>query len=200
MHWEQCYLRLTTREYALSLLKRFEQRAGEEIVLELLDGRREEMYWECVPDKVRALAVQRSQAHQTRQGDGDNLRADNQDIKRDWRANAAETTARSDLLDSRFPESPTPHSVCRVVLYPKTHPRVSHDDADNMSTKNRENLSVSLEVLHLEGALQPVPDAPYLPDAFINPALETVQCLLRDPAPSTPIKPAHPIERQRTPT
>jgi hypothetical protein len=40
MHWEQCYLRLTTREYALSLLKRFEQRAGEEIALELLDGRR----------------------------------------------------------------------------------------------------------------------------------------------------------------
>lgn len=48
---------------------------GEEeggIVLELLDGRREEMYWSCVPDKVRALAVQRARAHQTRKkGDGD---------------------------------------------------------------------------------------------------------------------------------
>ena len=85
MPWKQCYLRLTTREYALSLLKRFEQRAGEEIALELLDGRREEMYWECVPDKVRALAVQRSQAHQTRQGDGDDLRADDQDASRETR-------------------------------------------------------------------------------------------------------------------
>ena len=57
------------------LLKRFEQGAGageEEIALELLDGRREEMYWECVPEKVRALAVQRSQAaHKSLQGDGD---------------------------------------------------------------------------------------------------------------------------------
>ena len=55
------------------LLKRFEQGAGvgdEEIALELLDGRREEMYWECVPEKVRALAVQRSQAaHKSWQGD-----------------------------------------------------------------------------------------------------------------------------------
>ena len=30
-------------------------------MLELLDGRREEMYWDGVPDKVRALAVQRAQ-------------------------------------------------------------------------------------------------------------------------------------------
>lgn len=34
-------------------------------MLELLEGRREEMYWEGVPDKVRALAVQR--ARQTMQ-------------------------------------------------------------------------------------------------------------------------------------
>ncbi len=67
-----------------------------------------------------------------------------------------------------------------------------------MSTKDRENLSVSREVLHIKGALQPVPDAPYLPNGFINPALEAVQCLLRDRAPSTPIELANPIECQRT--
>ena len=39
-------------------------------MLELLDGRREEMYWEGVPDKVRALAVQRAQqAHKAQRGD-----------------------------------------------------------------------------------------------------------------------------------
>jgi hypothetical protein len=60
------------------LLQRFERRRATEddekeeaITLELLDGRREEMYWECVPDKVRALAVQRSQALEARQGQGD---------------------------------------------------------------------------------------------------------------------------------
>ncbi len=58
---------MTTREHALSLLKRFKLECGkgdreeDKIVLELLDGRREEMYWEGVPDKVRALAVQRAQ-------------------------------------------------------------------------------------------------------------------------------------------
>jgi len=76
----QCYLRLTTREHALSLLKRFKlkRRDGEgdggedKIVLELLDGRRDEMYWEGVPDKVRALAVQRAQyAHETQRGNTD---------------------------------------------------------------------------------------------------------------------------------
>lgn len=38
-------------------------------MLELLDGRREEMYWEDVPDKVRALAVQRAQKAQKANGD-----------------------------------------------------------------------------------------------------------------------------------
>jgi hypothetical protein len=66
-----------------------------------------------------------------------------------------------------------------------------------MSTKTRENLSVSLEDLHLKGDHQPVPDAPSLPDGFINPALEAVQCLLRHPAPSTPIE-LELVECQRT--
>lgn len=63
---DTCYLRLTTREHALLLLKRFKlewgkgDREEDKIMLELLDGRREEMYWEGVPDKVRALAVQRA--------------------------------------------------------------------------------------------------------------------------------------------
>ncbi|KAH9983047.1 hypothetical protein BJV74DRAFT_797603 [Russula compacta] len=79
---DTCYLRLTTPQHALSLLNRFggaesaRVADGEEeeegIVLELLDGRREEMYWSCVPDKVRALAVQRARAHHTlERGDGD---------------------------------------------------------------------------------------------------------------------------------
>ena len=84
---KQCYLRLTTREHALLLLKRFEQGAGvgEEIALELLDGRREEMYWECVPEKVRTLAVQRSQAaHTSRLGHGDTaMRVDVEDPSRE---------------------------------------------------------------------------------------------------------------------
>lgn len=74
------------------LLKRFERGAGAEeeekkIALELLDGRREEMYWECVPEKVRALAVQRSQAQaadEGRQGDGDAaVRVDVEDPSRE---------------------------------------------------------------------------------------------------------------------
>jgi hypothetical protein len=58
-------------------LKRFKLKRGkgnqeDMIVLELLDGRREEMYWADVPDKVRALAVQRAQqAHKARPDDGD---------------------------------------------------------------------------------------------------------------------------------
>jgi hypothetical protein len=55
-----------------------------------------------------------------------------------------------------------------------------------MSTKNRENLRIT-RGLHLKGALQPGPDAPYLLDAIIDPALEAVQCLLTDRAPSTPM-------------
>ena len=44
-----------------------------ELELELLTGRREEVYWENVPEKVRALAVQRAhaQVHQTRRGESD---------------------------------------------------------------------------------------------------------------------------------
>jgi hypothetical protein len=73
--FEQCYMRLTTREHALSLLERFKLKCGkgdgeeDKIVLELLNGRREEVYWEGVPDKVRALAVQRAQKAQRANGD-----------------------------------------------------------------------------------------------------------------------------------
>ncbi len=70
---------LATREHALSLRRRFEQHAGEEIALELLDGQREEICWECVPDKVFPLAVQRLRVHKARQGDIDAMRADDQD-------------------------------------------------------------------------------------------------------------------------
>jgi hypothetical protein len=72
---------LATREHALSLWKRFEQGAGKEIALELLDGQREDIYWECAPDKVFPLAVQHSQAHKDRQGDVDAMRADDQDTE-----------------------------------------------------------------------------------------------------------------------
>jgi hypothetical protein len=65
-----------------------------------------------------------------------------------------------------------------------------------MSTKNREDLSVSLGDLHLKGALQPVLDAPYLLDGSINPALEAVQCLLTDRAP--PMGSRIPFECRRT--
>ncbi|KAF8489477.1 hypothetical protein F5888DRAFT_1746467 [Russula emetica] len=84
--FEQCYLRLTTREHALSLLKRFKLKCGkgdmeeDKIMLELLDGRREEMYWEGVPDKVRALAVQRAQkAQKAQRANGDPVQKDDQD-------------------------------------------------------------------------------------------------------------------------
>ena len=56
-------MRLTTPERAQELLdaSRSEQGAsGQE--LELLEGRREEVYWENVPEKVRAQAVQRALA------------------------------------------------------------------------------------------------------------------------------------------
>jgi hypothetical protein len=67
-------------------LKRFSLKFGkgnqeeDKIVLELLDGRREEMYWEGVPDKVRALAVQRAQqVHKGAQpDDGDAMQTDDQ--------------------------------------------------------------------------------------------------------------------------
>ena len=81
--FEQCYLRLTTREHALSLLKRFTLEYGkgdreeDKIILELLDGRREEMYWEGVPDKVRAVAVQRAQkAQKAQRANGDLVQKD----------------------------------------------------------------------------------------------------------------------------
>ena len=79
----QCYLRLTTREHALSLLRRFEERVGEggeesAMTLELLEERREEVYWQNVPEKVRALAIQRAQAHETQPG-GVGPHADDED-------------------------------------------------------------------------------------------------------------------------
>jgi hypothetical protein len=77
---------LTTQEHALSLLKRFRLKFGkgdaeeDRIVLELLGGRREEMYWEGVPDKVRALAVRRArQAHKAPRAEGDAVQADDQE-------------------------------------------------------------------------------------------------------------------------
>jgi hypothetical protein len=77
---------LTTREHALSLLKRFKLKCGkgdgeeDKIMLELLDGRREEMYWDGVPEKVRALAVQRArQAQKAQQANGDLVPKDDQD-------------------------------------------------------------------------------------------------------------------------
>jgi len=108
-----------------------------------------EMYWECVPGKVRALAVQHSQAYEAPQGDGDGVWADNQDALKDQRRQAA---AMRDVLDPRWPKPPTLHAVCSIVLYTKTYPTVSHDDSDNTSNKNRKSVSVALKALHLEGA------------------------------------------------
>jgi len=88
---EQCYLRLTTREHALSLLRHFKgSTTGEGIVLELLDGRREEMYWESLPDKVRTLALQRALARKPQRGEGDVVQVDDKDAfmgngERKWR-------------------------------------------------------------------------------------------------------------------
>lgn len=49
-------------------------------MLELLNGRREEMYWEGVPDKVRALAVQRAQeAQMVQRANGDLVQKDDQE-------------------------------------------------------------------------------------------------------------------------
>ncbi|KAI9457941.1 hypothetical protein BJY52DRAFT_1120025, partial [Lactarius psammicola] len=72
---DSCYLRLTTREHAQVLLEAARSEHGTSVQelepeLELLEGRREEMYWENVPEKVRALAVQRA-LHQTRKGERD---------------------------------------------------------------------------------------------------------------------------------
>ncbi|KAH9035175.1 hypothetical protein EDB83DRAFT_1778384 [Lactarius deliciosus] len=73
---DSCYLRLKTREHAQALLEAARSDhdvSAQEPELELLKGRREEMYWENVPEKVRALAVQRAhaQVHQTRRGGRD---------------------------------------------------------------------------------------------------------------------------------
>ena len=68
----QCYVRRTTPEHAQALLEAARSKQGaEELELELLEERREEMYWENVPEKVRALSVQRTHAHvhDTRQRD-----------------------------------------------------------------------------------------------------------------------------------
>jgi hypothetical protein len=60
-------LRLTTPVHAQALLEAARSKHGAsvqepelELKLELLMGRREEVYWENVPEKVRALAVQRA--------------------------------------------------------------------------------------------------------------------------------------------
>ena len=48
------------------------------MTLELLEERREEVYWQNVPEKVRALAIQRAQAHETQPG-GVGPHADDED-------------------------------------------------------------------------------------------------------------------------
>ena len=54
------YMRLTTPEHAQALLEAARSKQGaEELELELLEERREEMYWENVPEKVHV--------HDTRQ-------------------------------------------------------------------------------------------------------------------------------------
>ena len=63
-----------SHEYVHTLLEAVRSQDGasvQELKLELLKGRREEMYWENVPENVRALAVQRThaQVHQTRRGE-----------------------------------------------------------------------------------------------------------------------------------
>ncbi|KAH8977536.1 hypothetical protein EDB92DRAFT_2119881, partial [Lactarius akahatsu] len=73
---DSCHLRLKTHEHAQALLEAAHsdhEVSVQEPELELLKGRREEMYWENVPEKVRALAVQRAhaQVHQTRRGERD---------------------------------------------------------------------------------------------------------------------------------
>ena len=88
----KCYLRLTTPEHAQALLEaaRSNQTVNVQELdfdLELLMGRREEMYWENVPEKVRSLAVQRAhaQVHQTRRdvpGGGQDLIGDEDDDTR----------------------------------------------------------------------------------------------------------------------
>ena len=50
-----------TPEYAQEFLEA-SQNTELGLELELLEGRREEVYWENVPEKVRALAVQRAHA------------------------------------------------------------------------------------------------------------------------------------------
>ncbi|KAI0265883.1 hypothetical protein BC834DRAFT_824367 [Gloeopeniophorella convolvens] len=74
---DSCYLRLTAPRHARELLARFgEAEQGEgAIALELLEGRREEVYWAQVPEKVRMLAVQRAQAQEAGNG-GEPAQAD----------------------------------------------------------------------------------------------------------------------------
>ncbi|KAF8261188.1 hypothetical protein EI94DRAFT_1833435 [Lactarius quietus] len=63
---DSCYFRLTAPEHAQALLEAARPKQGDasvqDLELELLGGQREEVYWEKVPEKVRALAVQRARA------------------------------------------------------------------------------------------------------------------------------------------
>jgi len=63
-----------TRDHALELLEAARSKRGKKLEpepeLELLEGRREEMYWENVPEKVRALAAQRVLAQTHQMGSG----------------------------------------------------------------------------------------------------------------------------------
>jgi len=69
---DSCYLRLTTPEHGQALLAAARSKQGDASVqnleLELLEGRREEVYWENVPEKVRALAAQRARAQVQKNG------------------------------------------------------------------------------------------------------------------------------------
>jgi hypothetical protein len=84
-------LRLTTREHAQALLEAAQSKQELELELELLMGRREEVYWENVPEKVRALAVQRADVPGVGQGTtGD----DDDDTRRPGGASRASGTRR----------------------------------------------------------------------------------------------------------
>ena len=73
-------MRLTAPKYAHELL---EASRDTELDLEseLLEGRREEVHWQNMPEKVRALAVQRAHARKDVPGVGRGVNAD--DVEED---------------------------------------------------------------------------------------------------------------------
>jgi hypothetical protein len=84
--------------------------------------------------------------------------------------------------------------VCRVVLYTKTHPTVSHDDTNNISTKNCENLFVVLKAFDLKCAVyRPCIRGRSMPRPTHQRSLPS-GIARHPPRWSSPI---HPVERQR---